>query len=76
MLALAACARPSPVATPTPTATETPAPTHTPLSSPTPTPVPPLTWDALKNVAYPNEWPSTGVAQLVDGVYREKYRPL
>jgi len=29
----------------------------------------------LKNTAYPNEWPSDGVAQLVDGVYREKYMP-
>jgi len=37
--------------------------------------VPPLTWEVLKNTAYPNEWPADGVAQLVDGVYREKYMP-
>jgi peptidoglycan/xylan/chitin deacetylase (PgdA/CDA1 family) len=37
--------------------------------------VPPLTWETLKNTAYPNEWPSEGVAQLEDGVYREKYLP-
>lgn len=29
----------------------------------------------LKNTAYLNELPSEGVAQLVDGVYREKYMP-
>jgi hypothetical protein len=29
----------------------------------------------LKNTAYPNDWPSEGVAHLVDGVYREKYMP-
>ena len=85
LVALAACARPSPTATlaPTvapivqPTATEMPIPTNTPVPSPTatPTPVPPLTWDMLENAAYPNEWPTGGVAQLVDGVYREKYLP-
>jgi peptidoglycan/xylan/chitin deacetylase (PgdA/CDA1 family) len=71
----------SPTGTPTPPAvprpTETPKPTDTPLPQPTqtPTPVPPLTWEMLKNAAYPNEWPSSGTAQLVDGVYREKYMP-
>lgn len=61
----------------TPTATEMPHPTNTPVPSPTamPTPVPPPTWEMLKNAAYPNEWPKDGVAQLVDGVYREKYLP-
>lgn len=29
----------------------------------------------LKNTAYPSGWPKEGVAQLVDGVYREKYMP-
>jgi peptidoglycan/xylan/chitin deacetylase (PgdA/CDA1 family)/heat shock protein HslJ len=57
----------------------TPPPTGTPTAVPTPTAtpfaVPRLTWDMLKNAAYPNEWPSDGVAQLVDGVYREKYMP-
>ena len=32
-----------------------------------------LTVEALKNAAYHSEWPATGVAQLVDGEYREKY---
>ena len=89
LTAVTACAAPSPTPTPVPTATlrptETPLPqpttTPTPVPSPTavseatPTPVPPLTWETLKNTAYPNEWPSDGVAHLVDGVYREKYMP-
>jgi peptidoglycan/xylan/chitin deacetylase (PgdA/CDA1 family) len=45
------------------------------VPEPTPTLVPPLTRDALKNAAYPLEWPAGGVAQLADGVYREKYTP-
>jgi peptidoglycan/xylan/chitin deacetylase (PgdA/CDA1 family)/heat shock protein HslJ len=36
---------------------------------------PSLAWDVLKNLAYPNEWPSDGVAQLEDGEYRETYTP-
>ena len=36
---------------------------------------PPITWETLKNTAYPNEWPDGGVAKLVDGEYREKYTP-
>jgi peptidoglycan/xylan/chitin deacetylase (PgdA/CDA1 family) len=75
----------APTGTPVPTTTlrqtETPLPpptaTPTPLPPPTatPAPVPPLTWEMLKNTAYPNEWPKDGVAHLVDGVYREKYMP-
>lgn len=60
---------PSPTATSYPTATPVPEPTATLV------PVPPLTRETLKNAAYPNEWPTGGVAQLVDGVYREKYLP-
>lgn len=36
---------------------------------------PSLTWDVLRNTAYPNEWPSDGIAQLEDDEYREKYMP-
>ncbi len=68
---------PPPTATPVseaiPTDTPLPPPTATPTA--TPTPVPPLTWEMLKNTAYPNGWPKDGVAHLVDGVYREKYMP-
>jgi peptidoglycan/xylan/chitin deacetylase (PgdA/CDA1 family) len=84
-LAPVACARPSPTAaprpTPAPTLVPTPAATARPTNTPAPTatvtatPVPALTWDQLKNAAYPNEWPGSKVAQLVDGVYREKYLP-
>jgi hypothetical protein len=65
------------IVTPTPVPTATLNPTYTPLSLPTatPTPTPRLTRETLKNAAYPNEWPTGGVAQLVDGVYREKYLP-
>jgi peptidoglycan/xylan/chitin deacetylase (PgdA/CDA1 family) len=37
--------------------------------------VPRLDWEALRNVPYPNEWPSDGIAQLEDGEYREQYLP-
>jgi regulator of protease activity HflC (stomatin/prohibitin superfamily) len=49
----------------------------TPVPSPSATssPIPPLAREALKNAAYPNDWPTGGVAQLVDGVYREEYLP-
>ncbi len=33
--------------------------------------VTPLTEEALRNAAYRSEWPADGVAQLVDGEYRE-----
>jgi heat shock protein HslJ len=55
--------------------TPTEAPTAIPTPTATPTPVPRLTWDMLNNATYPNEWPSDGMALLVDGVYREKYMP-
>ena len=70
-LALLVSCGPAPTPLPQPTATSTPVPQPTA----TPTSVPPLTWEVLKNTAYPNEWPADGVAQLVDGVYREKYMP-
>jgi len=70
-------ATPRPTDTPGPEPTATPKPTDTLVPPPTatPTPVPPLTWEQLNNTAYPNGWPSDGVAHLVDGVYREKYMP-
>jgi peptidoglycan/xylan/chitin deacetylase (PgdA/CDA1 family) len=34
--------------------------------------LPILTWEAIKNAAYPNKWSSNSAAQLVDGEYRQK----
>jgi len=34
--------------------------------------LPTLTWEAIKNAAYPNKWSSNSAAQLVDGEYRQK----
>lgn len=59
--------------TATPSAAKTPVVTNTPTTPATPTPVPSLTWDALRNIGYPNEWPSDGIAELKDGEYREQY---
>jgi len=75
-----ACSAPTPAVTAVPTSTpqrtRTPVLTETPvLPTATPIPVPPLTWEGLKNVAYPNEWPKDGVAQLTDGLYVEEYMP-
>lgn len=66
-----------PTDTPLPQQTATLKPTDTPESPPTatPSPVHPLAWEMLRNTAYPSEWPKDGVAQVVDGVYREKYMP-
>jgi len=57
----------------TPTATHTPLPTLTPTATRTasPTPLPDLTLVQLRNLAYPNEWANGGVAEMVDGIYRE-----
>jgi hypothetical protein len=69
---LAGCAIPhAPEATAPPIA----AATATPSSLLTATPAPPLTWETLRNSAYPNEWPSEGTAQLQDVEYREQYMP-
>ncbi|MBI2862173.1 MAG: hypothetical protein HYX89_05075 [Chloroflexi bacterium] len=38
--------------------------------------VPPdLSWEKLRNAAYPSEFPKSKVAQLADGVYEEEYVP-
>ncbi|MCD6286702.1 MAG: hypothetical protein J7M39_12395, partial [Anaerolineae bacterium] len=57
----------------TPTATYTPLPTLTPTATrtPSPTPLPDLTLLQLQNLAYPNEWANGGVAEMVNGIYRE-----
>ena len=34
--------------------------------------LPTLTWEAIRNAAYPNKWSSKSAAQLVDGEYRQK----
>ncbi len=36
-------------------------------------PAAPLTLEALQNAAYQSEWPAEGIAQLIDGEYREEY---
>lgn len=80
-LVLSACATPASVTTPAPTATpspsDTPEPTATtaPTATAEPTSVPGLTWTALQNAAYPDEFVNDGVAQLVDGTYSEEAAP-
>lgn len=69
-----------PVIAPTPTApppalSAIPDAMTTDSTIPEPPPAPAVSWESLKNAAYPNDWPSGGVAQLADGIYREKYMP-